>query len=131
MPKQFKFSIRVPYAHVDQMRVVYYANYLVYFEMARSELLHEAGISYPDMEARGVMLPVLEAHCEYKQFAGYDDVLDVYSTCQPFKGPRLRIDYEVRREGDLIATGYTHHICMSPEGKVLRPAPELISLTTD
>jgi acyl-CoA thioester hydrolase len=131
MPRQFEFSIRVPYAHVDQMRVVYYANYLVYFEMARSELLHEAGISYVDMEARGVMLPVLEAHCEYKQFAGYDDVLVIHSTCQPFKGPRLRIDYEVRRDGDLIATGYTHHICMSPEGKVLRPAPELVGLAAE
>jgi len=63
--KAYRFEFDVPYAHVDQMRVVYYANFLVYFEMARAALLREAGISYRDMESAGVMLPVVEAHCEY------------------------------------------------------------------
>lgn len=128
MSKRYRCTIFVPYADIDGMGVVYYANYLVYFEMARAALLREVGLPYGEMEAAGVMLPVVESHCEYKKSAHYDDELVVISTCLPFKGPRLRIEYEVRRGTDLIATGYTHHVCMSPEGRVLRPTPALVSL---
>lgn len=126
--KEYRFAFCVPYAHVDQMRVVYYANYFVYFEMARTALLQEAGLSYRDMEAGGVMLPVVAAHCDYRQPARYEDVIEVRSTCLPFEGLRLRIAYAVWRGDDLLATGYTHHVCMSPEGKVLRPTPSLRAL---
>ena len=129
--KAYRFDFDVPYAHVDQMRVVYYANFLVYFEMARAALLREAGISYRDMEAAGVMLPVVEAHCEYKQFARYEDRIIILSTCHPFKGPRLHISYEVFRDQTLLTTGYTHHVCMSPEGRLLRPTPALLALCGD
>jgi acyl-CoA thioester hydrolase len=125
MSRQFTYAIHVPYAHIDAMGIVYYANYLVYFEMARASLLREVGIPYLEMEKSGVMLPVVEAHCEYKASARYDDELVIHSTCLPFKGPRLRIEYEVRRGGELLATGHTHHVCMSPSGKVLKPTPEL------
>ncbi|MCK5849623.1 MAG: acyl-CoA thioesterase [Kiritimatiellae bacterium] len=134
MSKQiFKHTVRVPYAHVDQMGFVYYANYFVYFEMARSELLRDAGFQYSDMEARGVMLPVLEAHCKYNRAANFDDLLEIRTHCESIDGTRIRIEYEMIRlegkgVGDLIVTGYTIHICMSPEGKVLRPADELKSL---
>lgn len=125
--KTFRFSLRVPYAHVDQMAVVYYANYFVYFEMARADMLREAGIPYTEMEKRGVLLPVVEAHCEYRKPARYDDLLVVVSRCSQ-KGPCLRIEYEVKRDDDVLVTGYTEHVCLSPEGKVLRPAPELKKL---
>ena len=128
MAKVYRFSFHVPYAHVDQMQVVYYGHYLMYFEMARSALLREAGLSYRKMEADGVMLPVVEAHCDYRQFARYDDVLTILSRCLPFKGPRLRINYEVYRDETLLTTGYTHHICMSSQGKVLRPTAQLRTL---
>jgi acyl-CoA thioester hydrolase len=127
--KEYRFPFCVPYAHVDQMRVVYYANYFVYFEMARTALLQEAGLSYREMEAGGVMLPVVAAHCDYRQPARYEDWIEVRSTCLPFEGSRLRIAYEVWRAGDLLATGYTHHVCMSPAGKVLRPTAALRALT--
>lgn len=126
--REYRFSFCVPYAHVDQMRVVYYANYFVYFEMARTALLKEAGLSYRDMEKNGVMLPVVEAHCDYRQPARYEDLIEVRSTCLPFKGPRLRIHYNVYRDDVLLATGYTHHVCMSPEGAVLRPTAALRAL---
>jgi len=122
--KVFRHSIRVPYAHTDQMRFVYYANYLVYFEMARSELLREVGLPYAELEKRGVFLPVVEAHCEYKTPAHFDDLLVVSSRCS-IQGPRIRISYEVNRDQELIVTGHTVHVCLSPEGKVLRPIPEL------
>ncbi len=124
----YEFSIHVPYAHIDAMGIVYYANYYVYFEMARAALLREVGLPYGEMETQGVMLPVVESHCEYKKSAHYDDLLVIYSRCLPFKGPRLRIEYEVRRGDDLLATGYTHHVCMGPSGKILRPTPELRKL---
>lgn len=128
MGKIYKHDIRVPYADVDQMGVVYYANYLVYFEMARNALLREAGIPYAQMESTGVLLPVVEAHCEYRLPAKYDDLITVCSECLPLAGVRLRIQYEVYRGDTLLMTGYTHHVCMSPEGRVLRPTPALRSL---
>jgi len=125
--RTFEHSIRVPYAHTDQMGFVYYAHYLVYFEMARAEFLREVGLPYTDMERRGIMLPVVEAHCEYKQPAHFDDLLVVYSRCTELRGARLRIEYEIKRCDQLIATGHTVHVSVSPEGKVLRPAPEIKS----
>lgn len=121
----YEFELHVPYADIDAMGIVYYANYLVYFEMARADLLRQAGMPYGEMEKSGIMLPVVEAHCEYKQSARYDDLLTVYSVCLPFKGPRLRIEYEIRRGEELLVTGYTHHVCMSPEGRVMRPTADL------
>ena len=76
----FKYPVRVPYAHIDQMGVVYYAHYLVYFEMARGELLRKAGMPYGEMERAGVMLPVVESHCVYRKPAKFDDLLDVRIT---------------------------------------------------
>ena len=128
MPRSFHHSVRVPYAHVDQMGFVYYANHFVYYEMARSEMLRDAGLPYTEMEARGVMLPVVEAHSEYKQPAGFDDLLEIELRCTELKGARLRIEYTMTRGDDLIATGYTHHVCMSRDGRVMRPTPEIRSL---
>src|SRR5204863_4018597 len=69
--------IRVRYAETDQMGVVYYANYFVWFEVARTDLLRTLGWTYREMEASGVMLPVIEAHCEYRRPARYDDEIEV------------------------------------------------------
>ncbi len=66
---------RVPYADTDQMGVVYYANFLVYFERVRNEILRDINYSYSDMGKNGFMLPVIEAHCEYGIPAKYDDYL--------------------------------------------------------
>ncbi len=118
-------ALRVPYAHTDQMSMVYYANYLVYFEMARSEFLREVGMPYRDLEARGLLLPVVEAHCVYRRPARFEDLLDVVSRVVSLEGSRLRIEYEVQRDGETLASGYTVHACVSPAGKVIRPPAEL------
>jgi acyl-CoA thioester hydrolase len=125
--KIFQHAIRVPYAHTDQMRYVYYANYLVYFEMARSAMLREVGLPYGELEAQGLILPVIEAHCDYKTPAHYDDLLTVTSRCE-IKGVRLVISYEITRDADaptIIATGYTVHVCLGRDGRVTRPPAEL------
>lgn len=121
----YKHSLRIPYADVDQMGVVYYANYFVYFEMARSEMLIEHGMPYSQMEKMGVMLPVVEAHCDYRKPARYEDVIEILTRCTELQGPRLRIEHEVRRGDELLVTGHTWHVCMSPEGKAMRPTPEI------
>lgn len=126
--QRFKHSVRVPYAHVDQMGVVYYAHYLVYFEMARGELLRKAGMPYGELEKAGVMLPVIESHCVYKKPAKFDDLLDVHITIVETRGIRVRIEYEMTRGEEIIATGYTDHVCMAPGGKVMRPVQELTKL---
>lgn len=121
--------IRIPYADVDRMNVVYYANYLIYFEMARSEMLRQAGMPYGEMERRGVLLPVVEAHCAYVKSARYEDIIQVRAWVETLRGPRLRIAYEVVRDDaggpERLATGYTDHVCMSPDGRVLRPDADL------
>lgn len=136
--REFHYEINVPYAHVDQMRFVYYAHYFVYFEMARSEFLREVGLPYSVMEERGLMLPVVAAHCDYRHAARFDERLDVVSRCTEWRGPRLRIEYEVLRKvgadgcpvsqddpAAVVCTGYTEHVCMSTDGKILRPVDEL------
>jgi acyl-CoA thioester hydrolase len=129
MPERiYRMTVRVPYAHVDQMGFVYYANYFVYFEMARAELLREARLPYPEMERKGIRLPVVDARCEYRRPAHYDDELDVLTRCTALLGPRLRIEYEIRRGNETIVTGSTEHVCVTPDGKVMRPGPEIRSL---
>ena len=126
--KTHLFQHHVPYADIDQMGFVYYANYLVYFEMARSAMMRDLQLPYGRLEEMGVMLPVLEAHVDYRQPARYEDLITVKTVCHPFRRSRLRIEYEVLRGETLLATGYTEHVCMSPDGRPMRPAPELVRL---
>ena len=116
----FKHFVRVPYAHTDQMGFVYYANYLIYFEMARAEMLREVGLPYAELEKQGLFLPVVEAHCEYKSPAHFDDRLEILTQCQIQK-VRLRVEYKVSRESKLIVTGHTVHVCVSAALKIIRP----------
>ena len=77
------------------MGVVYYANYLVWFEVARCEWLRATGWTYEALEAAGTVLPVIEAHCEYRQPARYDDDIEIRTTGALLSPVRLRFDYEV------------------------------------
>jgi acyl-CoA thioester hydrolase len=115
-------SLRVRYAETDTMGVVYYANYLVWFEVGRTDLLRGTGWSYREMEAEGVSLPVIEAHCEYRQPARYDDVLEVRTRGAILSTVRLRFDYEVVRSADgmLLATGHTVHASLDRSGRPCR-----------
>jgi acyl-CoA thioester hydrolase len=124
-PRKFDFTLHVPYAHIDKMGVVYYANYFVYFEMARSAMFREAGLPYGKLEERGVMLPVVAAHCEYRKAARLDEEICITVSNLSQRGAVLRAEYEVKRGADLLAVGYTDHVCMSPQGTVLKPVPEL------
>jgi acyl-CoA thioester hydrolase len=118
------------YAETDAMGVVYYANYLIYFEVARTTALAELGHPYWDMEKNGVLIPVLRAHCEYLRPARYGDSLIVRTMRARLGRARIRFDYTVLREGEEapLATGFTEHAFVSPAGKPLRPPENLIGL---
>jgi acyl-CoA thioester hydrolase len=119
-PKRTTLQYRVPYADTDQMHVVYYANYLAYFERGRNEMLRQGGFTYRDLEVAGYALPVAEAHVDYHAPATYDDLLDITAWVESLKGVRLTIRCEVRRDGRLLAEGYTVHALV--DLKTLRPA---------
>ena len=114
-------EVRVRYAETDQMRVVYHANYLVWFEVARVRLLEAHGSSYPELEARGFRLPVLEAAVKYHAPARFDDALAVTATITEMKGARIAIGYEVRRGETLLCTGQTRHAFVGLDGVPRRP----------
>ena len=117
-----KSRVRVRYAETDKMGVVYYANYLVWFEVGRTEWLRETGWNYRDAEQEGISLPVIEVCCEYRQAARYDDELDITTRASLLSPVRIRFDYEVTRIPDnmLAAVGHTIHAAIDPAGKPRR-----------
>lgn len=120
-------TVRVRYAETDKMGVVYYANYLVWFEVGRTDWLRDTGWTYRAMEADGFLLPVIEAHCEYKQGARYDDELEIRTRASLVSPVRIQFDYEVARPADgmVLALGHTVHATIGPAGKPAR-LPERI-----
>ena len=114
--------LRVRYAETDQMGVVYYANYFVWFEVARAELLRDHGWSYREMEESGVSLPVISAHCDYQRPARYDDEIEIRTT-GVLKSPiRMEFSYEVfsSSQQGLVASGTTSHAALDRGGRPCR-----------
>lgn len=112
-----KHEIRVIFGDTDQMGVVYYANYLRFFESARAAYWRSLGKSYKDLEAAQVALPVVEAHCNYKKPALYEDLLDVDVEVGELRAASMRFVYTIRRGADVIAEGYTRHAVIGPTGR--------------
>jgi acyl-CoA thioester hydrolase len=119
--------VRVRYAETDQMGVVYYANYFVWFEVGRTDLLRSAGWSYREMETDGYTLPVIDAQCAYLGSAKYDDELEVRTTGSLVSPVRLRFSYDVVRPADrkTLATGSTVHATLDRAGRPCR-VPERV-----
>jgi acyl-CoA thioester hydrolase len=111
-------EVRVRYAETDQMGVVYYANYLVWFEVGRVELLRALGFSYRQLEAEhGCILPVIEATCRYRASARYDDQILIETRPALLRGSVLKFAYQIFRkpnqevkERELLAEGQTVHV---------------------
>jgi acyl-CoA thioester hydrolase len=112
----------VRYAETDRMGVVYYANYFIWFEVGRTDLLRTEGWSYRDMESEGLSLPVVDARCEYKQSARYDDDIEIRTTGALLSPVRIRFDYQVVRPSDdvLLAAGHTVHAVLDASGRPSR-----------
>ena len=115
--------LRVRYAETDQMGFAYYGNYMAWFEVGRCEWLRSLGWSYRDLEVRdAIMLPVIEAHCEYRKPARYDDELLIRARAELASPLRIRFAYEVVRaaDGAVLAVGHTVHASTDLSGRPKR-----------
>ena len=124
-----RMAYRVPYADTDMMGVVYYGNYLTLFERARNELMRASGRTYADLEANGgAMLPVVEAHVQYRSPARYDDLLTVAAWVEEAGGCRIKIRCAVLRGDVLLADGHTVHVCIdAATRRPIRIPPDLLA----
>jgi acyl-CoA thioester hydrolase len=120
----------VRYAETDQMGVVYYANYFVWFEVGRTDLLRESGWNYREMETDGFSLPVIDARCVYLTSAKYDDEIEVRTTGAMLSPVRVQFTYHVVRAVDeeTLATGTTVHATLDRAGKPCRLPPRVRTL---
>lgn len=116
-----RHNIRVRYADTDKMQVVYNGKYFEYFEVGRTELLRNLGLTYAEMEREGTRLPVIECFCKYLAPAVYDDVLVVETRMDAEPGARMRLDYRILNGASqqLLAEGYTVHAFQDTQ--TLRP----------
>ena len=110
-------TIRVRYAETDRMGLLHHANYLVYFEQARTELLRSLGMTYRDLEDEGFLLVLTKVEVRYKRPAHYDDVLTIRTTAERTTAVRIDHRYEVLREKTLIAEGSSTLACVNREGQ--------------
>lgn len=110
--RPLRYPIRVIFGDTDQLGVVYYANFLRFFEASRAALLRHFGRSNRDLEAWGVAFPVAEAHCRYLRPAHYEDLIDIVVDVSEVRSASLRFDYRVERDGELLAEGWTRHACI-------------------
>ncbi|MBE0617462.1 MAG: acyl-CoA thioesterase, partial [Proteobacteria bacterium] len=111
----------------DTMGVVYYANYLRFFEFGRNEYMRARGLTYREVEARGLQLPVTEARCRYLRPARYDDLLTVETRVARAKGARVVFAYTLRDEaGGVLAEGETEHAAVGGGGRPCRVPAEIL-----
>ncbi|MDR0294712.1 MAG: acyl-CoA thioesterase [Prevotellaceae bacterium] len=104
----YEMTHRVAYYETDVMGYVHHSNYVRFFEIARTELMRTAGYTYAELEASGIMMPIIEVHSRYYQPGKYDDLLTFRATIKELQGVRLVIEYEVLNEaGVLLCTGST------------------------
>jgi acyl-CoA thioester hydrolase len=120
MLRQHEVQIRVRYQETDGQGRVHHANYFTYFELGRTELLRAAGMSYRAVEEAGYHLVVAEIGCEYFLPASFDDLLTLRTTVIHAKGARIKHQYEVFRDGELLARGHSVVACIDRTGKPKR-----------
>lgn len=123
-------QVTVRYAETDMMGIVYHANYLPWFEIGRTTLLKELGLPYRQLEAEGYRLPVLEISAKYSRPAVYDDVLTIVTYLHEKPLLRIRLDYEVLRGDELLATGESVHAFVDLQGRPVRPPPGVVAVMT-
>jgi acyl-CoA thioester hydrolase len=126
-------QIRVRYAETDQMGVAYHGNYLAWFEVGRTDLLRNLGITYKQLETEGLRLPVIGVDARFLRPARYDDVLDIHTRIASCGGARVAFAYSVVLEGEdePLATGSTSHAAVDPSGRPRRLPQEIRRLLAE
>ncbi len=112
-------EIRVRYAETDQMGIAYYANYLVWFEVGRTEFCRKRGFCYADLEALGYRLVVTDVNCRYRNAARYDEAITVRTWLKGMNRRMITFGYRILRKEkeEVIAEGETRHLCLDLNGK--------------
>lgn len=119
-------TIRIRYEETDRMGVVYYANYFVWFEIARTEYFRKRNLSYRELEEKkGLYLMVVDAYCDYKAPATYDDLVFAETTMESIKNTSLQFVYKIFRDSALLATGRTTHVFTNKSGKPIKIPEEI------
>lgn len=116
-------TLRVRYSETDKMGIVYNGNYLTWFEISRTELCRNYGMSYFEWEERGIMLPVVEAYCRYKHAARYDDLVFLYcrTPIEKISPQSVLFEYQIwLDDAQLMAEGWTKHAFVNEAGKIFR-----------
>lgn len=104
-----KFDFKVRYVEVDRMNIVYHANYIVWFEIGRTEFLRALGFTYSELEAEKIWIPVIEIGCKYKSPASYDDTVTVETYIEELGKVKIKFGYRVYCDERLIVEGFTAH----------------------
>jgi acyl-CoA thioester hydrolase len=120
-----EITVRVRYAETDRMGLVHHANYLVYFELARTEMLRRRGISYREVEDAGHFLVIIEIGCKFKRPAQYDDLLTIRTKVARVTHVKIVHHYEVLRDGVVLAEGHSTLACVDREGRP-QALPEML-----
>ena len=112
-----EIHVRVRYAETDRMGLLHHANYIVYFEIGRTELLRKRGFAYRDIEDAGHFLVIVDVGCKFKKPAHYDDLLTLVTIVERITHVKIVHRYEVRRDGVLLAEGHSTLACVDREGR--------------
>jgi acyl-CoA thioester hydrolase len=121
-------TYRVIYGDTDQMGVVYYANYLVFFERGRCDFMRARSFDYAQLERDGAFLPVVDADVKYLKPARFDDLLTIETTLEDLGRSSLRFGYRVLRGDELLCTGRTRHACVNRDGRPVRLPAAVVAL---
>jgi acyl-CoA thioester hydrolase len=122
-------QLRVRYQETDNMGVVYYANYFVWFEVARTEYLRSAGVSYRRLEEKGAYMMVVEAGCRYRSPARYDDIVKIQTWIPRMKNSSMDFAHKVYIGDRLIATGESVHVFTNKSGRPVRIPKEILGIS--
>jgi acyl-CoA thioester hydrolase len=115
-------ALRVRYSETDAMGIVYHANYLIWFEVGRDEYYRQTGVGYDEVEERGYLFPLSEAYARYAAPAHYGEMVLIRTRMEEYRSRSVTFAYEVLSQttGDLLATGWTKHLCVDRRGRVQR-----------
>ncbi len=131
-----KYEHKTQYYETDQMGIIHHSNYIRWFEEARIDMLEQLELGYAEMEASGIMIPVLGVSCEYKKMTRFGETVEISAKLTSFTGLRLTIEYEVleKQSGELRCVGETRHCFVDQEGKPLnlkKKFPNIYDLLLD
>lgn len=129
-----RFSFRVRYEETDRMGIVYHSNYIVWFDMGRTEFLRALGYAYSDLEKEGVWLPIIEVGCTYKNPAKYDEEVTVETYIEELTRVKIRFGYKVYRGEELLVEGFTVQAFTTDKLKPIglnRVRPDIYKMLSD